>query len=127
MTDRRIRGALQVSGSAAVAAYAWWVAGLLGFSHRVTAAVLAGGVVALLVGATRAPRDRPPPPRTAWVVAWAVVVAALGALQLVSYLGAPRSEHPTLSSLANATLDTRPARAVGFAGWLVVAAALGRR
>ena len=59
--------------------------------------------------------------------AWATLALAVGVWQLAAYLQHPRDDHPTLSSLANALLDSQPARAAAFALWLVGAAALGRR
>ena len=111
----------------AVGAYAWWVTGLAPFSAGATVAVVGAGLAAALVGHRRRPRAataRVPP---AGLAVWAVLVAALAAWQLVAYFGAPRSEHPTLSSLTNAALDGRLARSAAFAAWLAGAAWLGRR
>jgi hypothetical protein len=44
--------------------------------------------------------------------------------ELVSFLQHPRSEHPTLSSLTNALLQSHPARALGLLVWLVAGASL---
>lgn len=67
-------------------------------------------------------RDRP----EGWG-AWAVL-AVTGALwQLAAYLQHPRHDHPTVSSLANALLDSHPARAAAFVAWLGGAVYLARR
>ena len=58
---------------------------------------------------------------------WGVAVAALVAWQLAAWASEPRSDHPTLSSLANAALDPRPVRAIAVVAWLAGAAWLGRR
>jgi hypothetical protein len=57
-----------------------------------------------------------------------VVLAAAAALwQAAAYLQQPRREHPTLSSLANALLDSHPARAAAFVLWLLATIRLARR
>jgi hypothetical protein len=56
-----------------------------------------------------------------------VVIAALAAVQLSAYVQHPREDHPTLSSLTNAVLDSRPARTAALVAWLVAARGLGRR
>lgn len=49
------------------------------------------------------------------------------AWEMAAYLQHPRANHPTLSSLANAALDSYPARTAAFVLWLLGAAMLGRR
>lgn len=107
-------------------AYAWWAVARPPFSATATAAVVLAGFAAMAWGALRrrAGRTHVDAPRA---VAWAAVALAAGAWQLAAYLQHPREEHPTLSSLANALLDSQPARAVAFTLWLVAAAMLGRR
>ena len=68
-----------------------------------------------------------PGARTRGVWLWAVLTAALAAWQLASWLQHPRDEHPTLSSLINAVLDTHLARTAAFVAWLAGAAWLARR
>ena len=58
---------------------------------------------------------------------WIALAVAATTLQLASYLQQPRRDHPTLSSLTNALLDSHPARAAAFACWLALAAVLARR
>ena len=56
------------------------------------------------------------------------MLVALGALwQLAAYLQHPREVHPTLSSLANALLDSHPARAAAFVLWIIASLWLSRR
>ena len=50
-----------------------------------------------------------------------------GLWQLAAYLQHPRDEHPTLSSLANALLDSQPARAAAFVLWILAAVELSGR
>jgi hypothetical protein len=119
-------GVLGAAGAAAVLAYAWWAVGRPPFSATATAAVVLAGVAAMACGALRRRdgRTHVDAPRAG---VWAAVALAVGVWQVAAYLQHPRDEHPTLSSLANALLDSHPARAAAFALWLVAAAMLGRR
>ena len=114
-------------GALAVA-YGWWVTGLARFSAGATVAVLGAGLVAALAGFVRPVRRRAQRRSVdvGSVVAWLTLVTTLAAWQLIAYFGSPRSQHPTLSSLANTALDPRPLRAVAFAAWLAGAAWLAR-
>ena len=113
-----------------VVAYAWWVSGLEPFSGGATAAVVGAGGAAVVVGRRARRRDpegaqeRAVP--VAALVAWGGLVAALAAWQLTAFVQEPRSEHPTISSLANAALEPRPVRAAAFVAWLGGAAWLAR-
>jgi hypothetical protein len=108
--------------------YAWWVTGLEPFSALATVAVVGGGAAATVLGRLLLP-PRPAVGGVATVdlAVWAVVVAALVALQLAAWASEPRTDHPTLSSLADDALDPRPLRAAAVALWLAGAAWLGRR
>jgi glucose dehydrogenase len=110
---------------AAVFVYGWWAVGLTPFSLTASlAVVLAGGVAAVLGSRARAPAS----PREGRSIApWLLLIAAAGVVQLSAYLQHPREDHPTLSSLTNALLDSHPARAAAFVAWLVAAAELARR
>lgn len=104
----------------------WWAVGLEPFSPEATAMVLGAGVLAIAAGrATGRPSPAHHVPLRS-VAPWLVVAAVLALLQLLTYLQQPRSDHPTLSSLANEALDPRPIRAVAFAAWLAVAGWLAR-
>ena len=107
-------------------AYGWWAVSLPPFSGTATAAILLAGGGAMAWGAVT-PRTRrtPVPARRAGV--WAALAVAAGSWQLAAYLQHPREDHPTLSSLANALLDSQPARAAAFVVWIIAAVALGRR
>ncbi|HEX6596295.1 MAG TPA: hypothetical protein VF045_05135, partial [Acidimicrobiales bacterium] len=89
--------------------------------------VIAGGVAAMLWGGTGRRRTTgiARPPAAVWP--WTAVAAATALWQLAAYLQHPRTDHPTLSSLTNAVLDSHPARALAFVAWLAAAAALARR
>jgi hypothetical protein len=111
---------------AAVCGYGWWAVGLAPFSLEASlAVVLAGGAAAVIGWRAR----RPDGPRAEWrrVAPWLALVATGAAVQLAAYLQHPRDDHPTLSSLTNALLDSHAARAAAFVAWLVAAAGLARQ
>ena len=58
-----------------------------------------------------------------------VGAAALAAAvwQLAAYVQHPRADHPTISSLTNATLDAQVPRTAAFVAWLLAIVALVRR
>lgn len=127
-------GAAGAAGWALVAlAYAWWAVSLPPFSASATAAVLLAGLAAAARGAARRPPEHRRSRRgegtvpTARLGAWCVLAVATAVWQLAAYVQAPRADHPTLSSLANALLGTHPVRAAAFALWLLGAAELARR
>ncbi|MFP5318824.1 MAG: hypothetical protein ACLGI2_11115 [Acidimicrobiia bacterium] len=99
------------------------------FSGAATLAVLAGGCVAMVAGAVggRPADDRVARASVRDVAPWAAVAGVVALWQLAAYLQEPRHEHPTLSSMANALLDSHPARTVACALWLLAAWALARR
>lgn len=102
--------------------YAWWAVGLTPFSGEATVAVVVPGLVAMVIGA----RQRRPR-MAAGVGWWGALLGLVVAWQLAAFVQHPRSEHPTLSSLTNALLDSHAARAVAFVLWLVAARELARR
>ena len=116
---------------ALICGYAWWAVGRAPFSASATAAVvLPGAAVAASTALTRSRgggavrRSRPVPAGTA---RWAALAAVAAVWQLAAYVQAPRRDHPTLSSLANAALDSHGARAAAFVAWLAAVVALVRR
>ena len=114
--------------AAGACAYGWWAVGLPPFSWGASLAVLAAGAAAAVAGGRQRPRrpaGRPVDVRR--VAPWLVLLAAAATLQLWSYLQHPRADHPTISSLTNALLDSHPARAAAFAGWLAATVVLARR
>ena len=115
-----------LTGAIAVVAYAWWATGVEPFTTTATLAVVGVGAIAVATGQAfrRRTAGRPEPSR---ILPWLLVLAGLAAWQLAAYVQEPRSEHPTLSSLANSVLDTHTARTIAFAGWLVGGFALARR
>lgn len=122
-SERRL---VLAAGAVGVFAYAWWATGRSPFTTTATLAVVGAGVAAMAVGLARRPQNEPRP-ASVGAVRWVVVLAALAGWQLLAYVQQPRSEHPTLSSLANAALESHTARAVAFTAWLVAASRLARR
>ena len=111
---------------ALLVAYGWWAVSLPPFSGPATAAILLAGGAATAWGAVT-PRTRRTSGEVGRAGAWAALAVAVGSWQLAAYLQHPRQDHPTLSSLANALLDSQPARAAAFVLWIVAAVALARR
>ena len=126
MKPPRATVALRVAGAAAVGAYAWWAVARPPFSTAATVAVLLAGSLAVGIGALWSRSPRPAPDVPGWG-AWAALALALALWQLGAYLQQPREDHPTLSSLANALLDSQGARAAAFLVWLLAAVHLARR
>ena len=118
--------ALRVAGAAAVGAYAWWAVSRPPFSTAATVAVLLAGAAAAGAGALSGRSRRPARDVPGWG-GWAALAVALALWQLGAYLQHPREDHPTLSSLANALLDSHGARAAAFVVWLLAAVHLARR
>ncbi len=119
-------GPRQAAIGLVVAAYAWWAVGLAAFSLVATLAVLLAGLAAVAVGA-HGRVGAPPLASRRWRHWWAALVAAAAAAQVTAYVQHPRSDHPTISSLTNALLDSHTSRAVAFVAWLAAAMGLARR
>lgn len=119
-----------MSGRAAlvvlVLAYGWWAVSLPPFSAAATFAVVGAGGAALAWGWRRR-RPRKCPARVEAVGLWAAVLLAAVGWELAAYFQHPRADHPTLSSLMNAMLDTHALRAVAFVLWVLAAVRLARR
>lgn len=117
---------VRAAGAIGVLAYAWWATGRSPFTTTATLAVVGAGLAAMAVGRARRPQNESHP-ASAGAMRWVVIVVALAVWQLSAYVQQPRSEHPTLSSLANAALEDHPGRALAFTAWLVAGARLARR
>jgi hypothetical protein len=108
-----------------VLAYGWWAVSLPPFSASATVAVVVpGGAAMVLGGFWRRPERRD---GTGSIGLWVTVAAAASCWQLAAYVQHPRIDHPTLSSLTNALLDSHLSRAAAFAVWLLAAMGLARR
>jgi hypothetical protein len=117
---------VHAAGTAGVFAYAWWATGRRPFTATATLAVVGAGLATMAIGQARRPRNDARP-ALADAVGWLVLLVALAGWQLLAYVQEPRAEHPTLSSLTNAALDTHTGRALAFAAWLVGGFQLARR
>ena len=125
--SRRINAhAVYAIAVTAAVAYAWWAVGRQPFTAGATLAVVGAGLVAMAIGQRRR-SGHDDAPVLGGATGWLVVLAALAAWQLLAYFQEPRAQHPTLSSLTNAALDTHAARAAAFVAWLVGAFRLARR
>jgi hypothetical protein len=119
-----------VAAVAPVAVYGWWAVGLAPFSWEATLAVVGAGVATAVWAAwqkRRAGARGADEAQGAGLVPWALLAAAAAAWQLAAYVQHPRDDHPTLSSLINAALDSHAARTAAFVVWLVTTVALVRR
>jgi hypothetical protein len=66
-------------------------------------------------------RDREPSTgSTRWSRLWAIAAAVAVSWELYCFLSAPRSEHPTLSTLIDLLDSTRIGKITGFALWLAL-------
>lgn len=109
-------------------AYAWWATSLRPFTGAALAATSAAAAGAIAVGASLRPVAAPARghgQRGATV--WVAILVVVAAWELASFVQHPRSQHPTLSSLADVALRVHVARAVALAAWLVVGVRVVRR
>jgi hypothetical protein len=111
-------------GLTALAVGSWWIVGLEPFSVEATVAVVVAGMAAAVAGWMTRP---PTVPGQGSIRTWVVLAVGAAGWQVAAFLQTPRHDHPTLSSLANAILDTQQARATAFMLWLVAMFLLARR
>ena len=107
--------------------YAWLATGLRPFTLPLVAAVLMGGLLAVVLGANLLPARVPRPTWPRRLDVWAALSAALALWELGAYLQHPRAEHPTLSSLSTTLFQNHGARALGLLLWLGAGTRLARR
>lgn len=124
--SRSERLAVRTAAAVGLFAYGWWATGREPFTVVAAVAVLGAGLGAMVLGQRRRSTLEVRPGLTGAGL-WLVLLGALAAWQQLAYLQAPRSDHPTLSSLANAALDTHPARALALVAWLAGGYRLARR
>jgi len=124
---RPVRLAAVLLAAVLLLGYGWWATALPPFTGTSTAAVVGAGLGAMAVGLRFNRRREVARPPAADIATWALLAGALAVWQLAAYLQHPRSQHPTLSSLANAALDSHPVRALAFVAWILGAAFLARR
>jgi hypothetical protein len=111
---------------AVLVAYGWWATSLRPFSTAATVAVVAAGTLAILWGIAHRRACTGPVARHG-IGVWLLLACMLTAWQLVAFVQSPRSDHPTLSSMANAVLEPHIMRAFACGAWLLVAARLAAR
>jgi hypothetical protein len=112
---------------AGATAYSWIAAGFHPFTWPMRLATAVPIVLVLALGWRGPNRDRAEPRRRThrvglWV--WAALLVLLMVWELIAYLGSPRHDHPTLSSIAETVMSTQATRALVFAAWLGVGAVL---
>jgi len=110
-----------------VLAYGWWFTSLEPFSDAATRALLVP-VVVLIGGATayrvrhasgaREATTRAAPLFVAAAFVWSALAAVLVAWELIALRSAPRSEHPTISSLVEGLAHHHVARLGLYVLWL---------
>jgi hypothetical protein len=115
--------------AAFVVGYCWFAADLRPFTIPTDVAVAVPSVVmaALVWGRpgsrtssaadTEAVRRRDAAP-------WAILFGLLTAFEVAAYFSSPRRDHPTLSSMADALMNTHPGRAALFGLWFLLGWAL---
>lgn len=110
--------ALAALGTATV--WAWFASGVRPFTLPAEVLTFVPGFIVLVI--TLRPRAEPDVVvgRTGRWVPWVALLAAFTALELSELFSQPRSAHPTLSSLTNTLLDSRPSRFIGYAVWLAL-------
>ena len=117
--------------AAGILAYCWLVAGIRPFTVPMELAVaLPEGVVAALALRSYT-RSRPSPDVPAYpganprgAMPWIVLTALLAFWELSAYVGSPRRDHPTLSSMAEWLLGNHPGRSTLLLLWLCLGWAL---
>jgi hypothetical protein len=107
--------------------FAWLAGGLGSFTWPAYVTTFAAAAAVLVFAALRR-RDRATVPlgRTG-VAVWTVWLAAVVGWELWALFSAPRSAHPTISSLLNEPLDSHPGRAAAVLVWLLLGWWLARR
>jgi hypothetical protein len=124
----RTRPTLVVASVAAVAIYSWFVTDLRPFTLPIEIAVIVPallvGVLAWVVVSRRTPKngERPSMNLPTWRAAgpWVALLAILACLEVAEYFSSPRSDHPTLSSMADSLSSTHAGRATLFVAWLLL-------
>jgi hypothetical protein len=123
------RSRVVVLAAAVIAAYCWFAADLRPFTIPIDVAVAVPAVVVAAL-TWRRPGSRSSMPADTKAtsggnaVPWAVLFGLLAAFEVTAYVSSPRRDHPTLSSMADALMNTHPGRAAVFALWLLLGWAL---
>ena len=115
-----------VAGLATVG-YAWWATSLRPFTGAALAATSVAAAGAIAVGATLRPVARTRGQERRGATVWVAILVAVAVWEVASFVHHPRSQHPTLSSLADVALRVHVTRALAMAAWLVVGVRVVRR
>jgi hypothetical protein len=148
LAGRRL--AARAAVAATVLAYSWWATALRSFTWPMRVATALPGV-ALLVAASRDRRRRgslrawlsgwravlgsahprlPVRSKVAWragTVVWSLLIAAIAGWELIARLHGPRSQYPTISSMAGSLTQPHAVRCLVFVLWLLFGRDLLRR
>lgn len=107
--------------------FAWLCGGLSSFTWPAQVTTFAAIAVVLGFAAVRRRDDTPVHLGRTGVAVWASWLAAVTGWELWALFGAPRSAHPTISSLLDELISSHPARAGAMVLWLVFGWWLARR
>lgn len=145
---RRLAGRAAIA--VAVLAYSWWATTFRPFTWPIEVATAVPGVV-LFFAAARDRRRRislrawrsewrevlrgayrslPVEGKVAWragTVVWSLLIAAVTSWELMARLHSPRSEYPTISSMADSLTQSHAIRFLVFVLWLLFGRDLLRR
>jgi hypothetical protein len=115
-----------IVGLVLLMAFGWWVTAQPPFSVSGTIGVLVAG--AALLGLAQLWRRSADPNGDSreqgrlWI--WGVIVGAILAWELISFVSHPRDAHPTFSSMTDALQAEHAARWLFFGGWVAFGWAL---
>lgn len=154
LSEPRPVSARGLAGRAAIAvavlAYSWWTTTFRPFTWPIEITTVLPGVV-LFFAAARDPRRRislrawrsewrevlrgthrslPVARKVAWragTVVWSLLIGAATSWELMARLHSPRSEYPTISSMADSLTQSHAIRFVVFVLWLLFGRDLLRR
>jgi hypothetical protein len=126
-------GPLQVVFLAVAVVWAWFASGVRTFTRP--AEVLAAVPIVVVLVLTLRPSARLPAPAQRsqepaslrGIIPWVAAVIVLVGWELSELFSKPRSTHPTLSSIMNDLLSTRPTRFIGYLVWLALGWLMVRR
>jgi hypothetical protein len=122
-TSARSVRAIEAGLVVIIAGYSWWAAGLLPFSAPIdTAVAIPAGIAVALAWGRSSMGWRTDKPTLTWRSAapWLGLIGLLVVLETVNYFSSPRSDHPTLSSMADSLMGSHLGRAAVFAAWLAL-------
>jgi len=109
-----------IVGLSLLMVFGWWVTAQPPFSVSGTIGVLVAG--AALIGLAqlwrRSAERNGDSPEQARLWIWVIIVGAIVAWELISFVQHPRDAHPTLSSMTDPLQAEHAARWLFFGGWV---------